>query len=117
MTRYEEAKWFCEKEIIEIASRMKTMEEEVDRVYKAAMYIIGKYKNELIEEFKVKIPSKDEVFNNESFVKTTDKFTDSLYDFYVEREIFNVIGEEMKKRYPDPWYSYGIANVNNEDSK
>ena len=30
MTKYEEAKWFCEKQIIEIASRMKTMEEEVD---------------------------------------------------------------------------------------
>jgi hypothetical protein len=31
MTKYEESKWFCEKEIIEIASRMKTMEEEVSK--------------------------------------------------------------------------------------
>lgn len=117
MTKYEEAKWFCEKEIIEIASRMKTMEEEVDRVYKASMYIIGKYKKELIEEFKVNVPSKDEFFNHEFFEKNTDNFTDSLYDFYVERQVFNAIGEEMKKKYPDPWYSYGITNVSKEESK
>ena len=79
---------------------------------------IGKYKNELIEEFKVKMPSKNEFFNNEFLGKTTDKFTDSLYDFYVEREIFNVIGEEMKKKYPEPWYSYGVAiDTNKEVSK
>lgn len=82
--------------------------EEVDRVYKASMYIIGKYKKELIEEFKVNVPSKDEFFNHEFFEKTTDKFSDSLYDFYVERQVFNAIGEEMKKKYPDPWYNYGI---------
>lgn len=101
--------------MIEIASRMKTMEEEVDRVYKASMYIIGKYKKELIEEFKVNVPSKDEFFNHEFLGKTTDKFTDSLYDFYVERQVFNVIGEEMKKKYPEPWYSYGAATDTNKE--
>lgn len=107
MTKYEESKWFCENELIEVAHRMRIMEEEMDKVYKASMYLIGKYKKELIDEFKVKVTPKEDFSKCKIFGKSPNGFSDTLYDFYVEGKVFDIISEEMKKKYPDPWYSYG----------
>ena len=117
MTKYEESKWICEKEMIEVAYRIKNMEEEMDKVYKASMYIIGKYKKELIEEFKIKVTPKEDFFKCSIFEDTPKKFNETIYESYVEREIFDVIGEEMKKKYPNPWYTDGISSTKEKESE
>ncbi|MBR7080698.1 MAG: hypothetical protein IKI40_09295 [Treponema sp.] len=117
MTKYEKAKWLCEKEMIDAAHHIKVMEEEIDKVQKVSMYLIGKYKKELIEEFKVKITSKEDFFKTGIFNGVPTDSSEAMYEGYIVMEVFNAIGEEMKKKYPHPWYSYGITNVSKEESK
>ncbi|MBR6081226.1 MAG: hypothetical protein IKP60_13875 [Treponema sp.] len=117
MTRYEEAKWFCEKEMIDAAHHIKVMEEEIDKVHKVSMYLIGKYKKDLIEEFKVKVTSKEDFFKTGIFNMVPTDSSDAMYEAHVIMEVFDKIGEEMKKKYPEPWYSYGITNVSKEENK
>ena len=113
MTKYEKAKWLCEKEMIDAAHHIKVMEEEIDKVQKVSMYLIGKYKKELIEEFKVKITARDDFFKTGIFNGVPN--SEAMYEGYIVMEIFNIIGEEMKEKYPEPWYSYGVATDTNEE--
>ena len=115
MTKYEKAKWLCEKEMIDAAHHIKIMEEETDKVHKVSMYLIGKYKKELIEEFKVKVTSKEDFFKTGIFNGVPTDFSEAMYEGYILMEIFNIIGEEMKKKYPEPWYSYGVATDTNKE--
>lgn len=115
MTRYEESKWFLEEKMIDAAHHIKTMEEEIDKVQKVSMYLIGKYKKELIEEFKVKVTSKEDFFKTGIFNGIPKDSSEAMYEGYIVMEIFNVIGEEMKKKYPEPWYSYGAATDTNKE--
>ena len=53
--------------MIDAAHHIKVMEEEVDKVHKVSMYLIEKYKNELIEEFKDKVTPKED-FSRQEFL-------------------------------------------------
>ena len=113
MTEYENSKWMCEKNLLEAAHCIRNMEEHIDKVYKVSMYLIQKYHDELQKEFEADIISEDEYIKQMSFGGVSAKdFGKSLYDYYVEQTVFEKIAENMKKRYPDPWYCYGLSYQN-----
>mgnify|MGYP006916038594 CR=1 FL=1 len=115
MTEYENSKWLCEKNLLEAAHNIRNMEEQIDKVYKVSMYIIRKYGDELQKDFKAKIMSKEDFMKQKILGDTlSDDFCKNMYDYYVNQAIFDKIAEEMKKQYPEPWYSYGFCNTSKE---
>ena len=51
MTPYQEAKYSLEGKAIEIASQLRSMEEQIDTVQKVNIYLMRKYRDELLAEF------------------------------------------------------------------
>ena len=72
-----------------------------------------KYKDDLIEEFKIENPEATE--SCALWAKIFDPNTASLADTLTILDITNKIRDEMKKEMPDPWYSYGIAQLTNKE--
>ena len=82
----------------------------MDRLYKINLYLLRKYKDDLIKEFNIEIP--EGVFNDPWF-----KLLETTFNQKVDKEdetlimslITSKIEEEMKKEMPDPWYCYGFG--------
>ena len=90
---------------------IQALESQMDDLYKINLYLLRRYKDDLIKEFNIElpeIPNEWQVLLNVAFNTTTPP-PDS--DTLVLPIIMNKIKEQMNKEMPEPWYCYGIGNI------
>ena len=98
-------------QMLDCIQDIQELEKSVDRLYKINLYLLRKYKDNLIKEFNIEIP--EGVFEDPWF-----KLLETTFNQKVNREdetlilslIINKIDEEMQKEMPDPWYCYGFGS-------
>ena len=71
---------------------LKKYLEQADKMYKVNIYLLRKYKNDLIKEFKGE---------------------DEIYEYIKLMNIFEEIAKVMNEEIPGPWYTYGIGRKEN----
>ena len=83
----------------------------MDDMYKINLYLMRRYKDDLIKEFNIDMP--EGVLDDPWF-----KMLETIFNQKVDSEnetlilslITNRIREEMKKEMPEPWYCYGFGS-------
>lgn len=104
MTEYEKNKMYISNKAIEIAELIKKQEETMDTVQKVNIYLLRKYKDELLKEFEI------DVANEEKFIAEVIKTdNESIKQGLIINKIYSKIAEKMNKEMPDPWYCYGFG--------
>ena len=114
MDNYLASKSQLTNKILDWVKDIQSMEWQMDRLYKINLYLLRKYKDDLIKEFNIEVP--EGVFNDPWF-----KLLESTFNQKVDKEdetlimslITSKIEEEMKKEMPDPWYCYGFGGKGN----
>lgn len=104
MTEYEKNKMYIANKAVEIVDLIKKQEETTDTVQKVNIYLLRKYKDELLKEFEIDV-AKEEKFIAE-IVKTNNE---SIKQLLIINKIYSIIAEKMNKEMPDPWYCYGFG--------
>ena len=114
-TDYLVTKSYLESQALELASGLRRLEEEMDDMYKINLYLLRKYKDDLIQDLQIEIP--EGIFNDPWF-----KLFETAFNQHVDSEnetllmilITNKIKDIMKEELPLPWYCYGFgAKVEN----
>lgn len=109
----EKTQSFLLDKVFDLISAIQQLEKQMDDIYKINYYLIRKYQDDLIKEFKIEHPETAE--SCVLWAKMFDPDTTSLADTLNILDITNKIRDEMKKEMPDPWYSYGIAQLTNKE--
>ena len=105
MNEYLLAKSHLCTKLTELFSDIALMEQQADDMYKVALYLIRKYKDDLIKEFDLKPVNIPSPWVN--VLETTfDKKVDTQNDDFTILRIINMIKDKMKEEMPEPWYCY-----------
>lgn len=114
MNEYLVTKSHLTNKVLEWINEIQSLEQQTDRLYKINLYLLRKYKDDLIKEFNIEIP--ENIFNDPWFKLLEATFNDKV-DYENETLILSLITtkieEEMKKEMPEPWYCYSFGNINN----
>lgn len=110
MDSYLTSKSQLTNKVLEWVKDIQNIEWQMDRLYKINLYLLRRYKDDLIKEFNIEVP--EGIFNDPWF-----KLLESTFNQNVDTEsetlilslITSKIEEEMKKEMPDPWYCYGFG--------
>lgn len=110
MNKYLVEKHIFSEQILNLTNSLQSIENQMDDLYKINLYLLRRYKDDLIKEFNIEIPEK--VFNDPWF-----KLLETVFNQNVDHEdetlifslIISKIRETMKKEMPDPWYCYGFG--------
>lgn len=97
---------------LDLADDLKHMEDQMDDLYKINLYLMRRYKDDLIKELGIKKPEKlpeefymlPKIFNNVIYEE------DEMLEFYTILAATNKIREKMKEEMPEPWYCYGFGS-------
>ena len=100
---YRKAKYQLEKKTLEIASDFKTLESLADGNYKVTLWLMQRFKKELLEEFKDNLD--DEV------TKAVTMLGDKVENFAIYMQIYYLILNKMEEKMPEPWYNYGFGSA------
>lgn len=102
MTEIEKTHYTIARKTIEIASDIERLEREMDKVQKVNIYLLRKYREELLKEFPDTSKPISELLGdiNKVDLSETMKIL-SLYDR---------IAEKMNEEMPEPWYCYGFTS-------
>lgn len=96
--------------VLDWLNDIQTLEKQTDRLYKINLYLLRKYKDDLIKEFNIDIPKgvlEDPWFK---LLETTFNQKVTMEDeTLILSLITSKIEEEMNKEMPEPWYCYGIG--------
>lgn len=109
-TNYINTKSYLAQQALDLANTLSRIDEQLDDLYKINLYLLRRYKDDLIKEFHIDIP--EGILDNPWFKLLETTFNQSVN---LESEtllltlITNKIKEKMKEEMPDPWYCYGIG--------
>lgn len=89
---------------------IQQLERQTDRLYKINLYLLRRYKDDLIKEFNIEVPEK--VFDDPWF-----KLLETAFNQKVNLEdetllltlITSKIEAEMNKEMPESWYCYSFG--------
>lgn len=109
----EKTQSYLTQKTFELMGAIQKMEEQMDDIYKINYYLMRKYKNDLLKEFKIEQPEAAE--SCALWAKLFDSNDMSLKDTIAILDITNKIRDQMHKEMPDPWYSYNIAQLTNKE--
>ena len=105
---------------LDIANDLQRLDSQMNDMYKINLYLLRKYKDDLIKEFNIKrpehLPQEFYIFNSLFPDATLDEQT--ILDEYEVLAVMNKIRDIMNKEMPEPWYFYSTAlsMINNGDS-
>lgn len=117
---YLKAKSMFAGKLNDLLESIHFMEQQIDDIYKINMYLMRRYKDDLIKDLGVKKPTEipEEAKMLASIFKVCPMDEDSLLDQIMFMQATNKIKEIMHKEMPDPWYCYGFgSNKLNEEEK
>ena len=100
---YRKAKYNLEKKALELASQFNTLESLADSNYKVSMWLMNRFKKELLEEFKDKL--------DDETIKMFAYLGENVNNFISYTRIYSLILDEMKEKMPEPWYEYGFGSA------
>lgn len=113
-TNYINTKSYLAQQALDLANTLSRIDEQLDDLYKINLYLLRRYKDDLIKEFHIDIP--EGILDNPWFKLLETTFNQNVN---LESEtllltlITNKIKEKMKEEMPDPWYCYGIGGNTN----
>lgn len=116
-TDYIKTKSYFAQQILDLANTLSRVDEQLDDMYKINLYLLRRYKDDLIKEFNIDVPQgvlEDPWFKllETSFNQKVNLESETL----ILTLITNQIKEKMKKEMPEPWYCYGIGNISNDQN-
>lgn len=117
MNEYLATKSHLTDKVLEQINDIQALEKQTDRLYKINLYLLRKYKNDLIKEFNIDIPKG--VLNDPWFKLLETTFNQKITmedETLILSLITSRIEEEMNKEMPEPWYCYSFGSINNSNS-
>lgn len=112
-TDYLITKSILEQKALDLASHLRHIEEQMDDLYKINLYLIRKYKDDLIQDLNIQpIENMPEQFYGllSLFPGARANEEEFIQQYYILAAI-NKIKDIMKEEMPDPWYCYSYGNV------
>lgn len=113
-TNYINTKSYLAQQALDLANTLSRIDEQLDDMYKINLYLLRRYKDDLIKEFNIDIP---EGILEDPWFKLLEKTFNQKVDFENETLILslisNCIKDKMKEEMPDPWYCYGFGGSEN----
>ena len=114
MDNYLASKSQLTNKVLDWVKDIQNIEWQMDRLYKINLYLLRRYKDDLIKEFNIEVP--EGIFNDPWF-----KLLETTFNQKIDKEdetlimslITSKIEEEMKKEMPDLWYCYGFGGKEN----
>jgi hypothetical protein len=102
-----------ESNILDLMKDLKLIEQQNDDLYKINLYLIRKYKDELVRDLDIKRPTEipPEAKMLTAIFPATEFNEQEFLDQYVIISAINKIRDIMKEEMPEPWYCYGIGNT------
>lgn len=102
-----------QKKLGDLLGSMQFMEKQVDDIYKINMYLMKRYKDDLIKDLGIErpteVPAKVKALADIFQIDPLNEET--LIDQMMLTQATNKIKEIMNKEMPDPWYCYGFGNI------
>ena len=117
MNEYLATKSHLTNKVLEWINEIQSLEKQTDRLYKINLYLLRKYKDDLIKEFNINIP--EEVLEDPWFKLLETTFNQKITmedETLILSLITSKIEEEMNKEMPEPWYCYGFNALNNSNN-
>ena len=117
MNEYLATKSHLTNKVLEWINDIQALEKQIDRLYKINLYLLRKYKDDLIKKFNIDIP--EGVLNDPWFKLLETTFNQKITmedETLILSLITSKIEEEMNKEMPEPWYCYGFSSANNSNS-
>ena len=110
---YLKAKSMFAEKLGDLLGSMQFMEKQVDDIYKINIYLMRRYKDDLIKDLGIERPTEipEEAKMLASIFKVCPIDEDSLLNQIMFMQAMNKIKEIMNKEMPDPWYCYGFGNI------
>lgn len=109
MNEYLVAKSHLTNKVLEWIDEIQTLEQQTDRLYKINLYLLRKYKDDLIKEFNINIPKGT---LDDPWFKLLEATFNQKINMEDETLILSLITskieEEMNKEMPELWYCYGF---------
>ena len=105
-------KSLLEQKALDLAEDLRRIEEQMDDMCKVNLYLLRRYKDDLIQEFNIEIPQG--IFEDPWFKALEQIFNQNVKyenETLILSLIINRIKEKMKQEMPDPWYCYGIGGM------
>lgn len=111
MNEYLVSKSRLTNKVLEWADDIQDLEKQVDRLYKINLYLLRRYKDDLMKEFSINIPEgvlDDPWFKllEATFNQNIDYENETLALSLITSQIENIMYKEM----PEPWYCYGFGS-------
>lgn len=107
MTEIEKTHYTIAGKAIEIASDIEKLEKEMDKVQKVNIYLMRKYRNELLKEF-------PETIGDNELQKFAEEMTeiskDRMLEMLKSMSLYEQIAKKMNEEMPEPWYCYGFTS-------
>lgn len=117
MNEYLATKSHLTNKILEWVEEIQSLEKQTDRLYKINLYLLRKYKDDLIKEFNINIP--EGVLNDPWFKLLETTFNQKITaedETLILSLITSRIEDIMNKEMPEPWYCYGFNTLNNSNN-
>lgn len=111
---YINTKSYLAQQALDLANTLSRIDEQLDDSYKINIYLLRRYKEDLIKEFNIELP--ENIFDDpwyKIFEKTFIKNELAKDDTLILMLIMNKIKEKMKEEMPNPWYCYGFGGKEN----
>ena len=112
MNEYLISKSHLTNKILEQINDIQALEKQTDRLYKINLYLLRRYKDDLIKEFNINIPKgvlEDPWFK---LLETTFNQKITMEDeTLILSLITSKIEEKMNEEMPEPWYCYGFGEM------
>lgn len=118
-TDYLKAKSMFVGKLDDLLGSVQFMEEQVNDIYKINMYLMRKYKDDLIKDLGIERPPEipEEAKLLSSIFKVCPMDEETLLDQMIFLQATNKIKEIMNKEMPDPWYCYGFRSNKSTEKK
>ena len=117
MNEYLVTKSHLTNKVLDWINEIQALEQQTDRLYKINLYLLHKYKDDLIKEFNIDIPKgtlDDPWFKllEATFNQKIDMEDETLILSLITSKIEQKMNEEM----PEPWYCYSFGSINNSNN-
>ena len=117
MNEYLATKSHLTNKLLEWIDDIQLLEKQTDRLYKINLYLLRRYKDDLIKEFNIDIPKG--VLEDPWFKLLETTFNQKITmenETLILSLITSKIEEEMNKEMPEPWYCYGFGSLNSSNN-
>lgn len=110
---YLKAKSMFAEKLGDLLGSIQFMEKQVDDIYKINMYLMRRYKDDLIKDLGIERPTETpaRVKTLADIFKIDPLNEETLIDQMMFAQATNKIKEIMNKEMPDPWYCYGFGST------